>query len=65
MITANAHLTLLQVAARLGASIHTVRHWVKTGKLASTRPGRRRLVEEHELDRFLRRNARGYEGTGR
>jgi excisionase family DNA binding protein len=31
----------------------SVRHWLSTGKLASVRPGRRRLVRRDDLDRFL------------
>jgi excisionase family DNA binding protein len=38
-------------------SISTVRHWLRTGKLASVRPGRRRLVRRSDLEQFLRRGA--------
>jgi excisionase family DNA binding protein len=43
--------------ARAG-SLSTVRHWLRTGKLASVRPGRRRLVRRSDLEEFLRRGAR-------
>jgi excisionase family DNA binding protein len=38
-------------------SVSTVRHWLRTGKLASVRPGRRRLVRRRDLEEFLRRGA--------
>lgn len=38
-------------------SLSTVRHWLRTGKLASVRPGRRRLVRRSDLEEFLRRGA--------
>lgn len=55
------HLDLRQVAQELDTSIHTVRYWVKTGRLASVKPARYRLVERSELRAFMRRNARGYQ----
>jgi excisionase family DNA binding protein len=55
------YLTLVDVAGRLGVSIHNVRHWVRTGRLASCRPGRRRLVRASDLEVFLARNTRGQE----
>ena len=39
-------------------SLSTVRHWLRTGKLASVRPGRRRLVRRSDLEEFLQRGAR-------
>jgi len=53
------YLTAQAVADRLGVSIHTVRYWLRIGTLPSVRPGRWRLVREVDLERFLRRNARG------
>jgi excisionase family DNA binding protein len=38
-------------------SISTVRHWLRTGKLASVRPGRRRMVRRSDLEAFLRRGS--------
>jgi excisionase family DNA binding protein len=52
-------LRLRDVAERLGASIHTVRHWVRLGLLPSVRPGRHRLVRSEDVQRFMMRNARG------
>jgi excisionase family DNA binding protein len=46
------------VALTRAASLSTVRHWVRTGKLASVRPGRRRLVRRADLEVFLRRGSR-------
>ena len=36
----------------------SVRYWISTGKLASIRPGKRRLVRREDLDRFVRESAR-------
>jgi len=55
------YLNLREVAQELGTSIHTVRHWVKTGRLPSIRPAKYRLVEREKLREFMRRNARGYD----
>jgi excisionase family DNA binding protein len=46
-------LLLHEVAEISRAPISTVRHWITTGKLNSTKRGRRRLVERCELARFL------------
>jgi excisionase family DNA binding protein len=53
----NQLLLLEEVAAEARASIHSVRLWIRLGKLASVRPGRRRLVHRDDLDRFLGRGA--------
>lgn len=42
-----------EVAALCRASPETVRFWIKTGRLRSVRPGRRRLIARAELRRFL------------
>lgn len=47
-------LRLEDVAELARVSVSTVRHWIKTGRLASLRPGRRRLVQRAEFERFLR-----------
>ena len=46
-------LLLHEVAEISRAPLSTVRHWIATRKLRSTKRGRRRLVERAELDRFL------------
>jgi excisionase family DNA binding protein len=38
-------------------TLGTVRHWITMGKLASVRPGRRRLVRRTDLDAFLAASA--------
>ncbi len=60
----NGYLTLKEVAEELGASLHSVRFWVKSGTLPSVRPGRLRLVERRHLLAFLGRNARGHAAGG-
>jgi excisionase family DNA binding protein len=47
------YLTTEEVAERARASVATVRYWMHVGKLASSRPGRRRLVRDDVLTRFL------------
>jgi excisionase family DNA binding protein len=46
-------LLLEEVAEETRTPLSTVRHWIATGKLASVRPGRRRLVRRIDLEAFL------------
>lgn len=46
-------LLLEEVAQQCRTSLSTVRHWIRTGRLKSVRPGRRRLVARREMCRFL------------
>ena len=46
-------LTLLAVAKALCVSPHTVRSWVRKGKLKPTRICRRLLFDPQEITRFL------------
>jgi excisionase family DNA binding protein len=61
-------LLLEEVAEETRTALSTVRHWIATGKLPSTRPGRRRLVRRADLERFLAHSAAaprvGGEGGG-
>ncbi len=50
------HLLLPEVAAVARVSVSTVRQWIATGRLRSSRPGRRRIVRRDELERFLARD---------
>ena len=43
-----------EIAGLCRVAPSSVRHWLSTGKLASVRPGKRRLVRRDELERFLR-----------
>ena len=52
-------LLLKEVAERCRMSLSTVRYWVTKDRLRSTRPGRRHLVSERDLEAFLARHARG------
>jgi excisionase family DNA binding protein len=52
--TESDYLLLPEVAKLARASVSTVRHWIVTKKLASVRPGRRRLVRRTDLDELLR-----------
>ena len=47
---------LKEAGRLLGLSVWTVRAYVKAGKLAPVRFGRRVLLEEHELQRFIEHN---------
>ncbi len=62
MATDGELLQLEEVAKLARVSVSTVRHWIKTGRLASIRPGRRRLVWRDELTRFLAQPARATGG---
>lgn len=46
-------LFLDDVAREVRVPVETVRYWIKTGKLASSRPGRRRMVLRQDLDALL------------
>jgi len=46
-------LTLVEVADMLRLSPHTIRMWVKTGKIAPLRICRRLLFHPSEIDRLL------------
>lgn len=46
-------LLIEEVAEETRASMSTVRFWIAEGKLASVKPGRRRLVRRKDLDAFL------------
>lgn len=49
-------LPLLEVAQALCVSPHTVRSWVKKGKLRPVRICRRLLFHPHEVARFVNQN---------
>lgn len=46
-------LTLLELAAKLKVSPHSIRSWVRMGKLTPTRICRRLLFAPDEVTRFL------------
>jgi excisionase family DNA binding protein len=50
-------LLLEEVAEQARVTVDTVRYWVRSGKLASVRPGRRRMVRRQVLEAFLARGA--------
>jgi excisionase family DNA binding protein len=52
-------LFIEDVAREARASVESVRRWVKSGRLPSSRPGKRRLVRRGDLDVFLSRNGKG------
>ena len=47
-------LLVEEISAECRAPQTTVRHWLRTGRLASIRLGRRRLVRREDFERFLR-----------
>jgi excisionase family DNA binding protein len=56
------YLTINTVVEQTGLSHWTVRHWLKSGRLASIKPGRRRLILEEDVIRLLAGVERGHEG---
>jgi excisionase family DNA binding protein len=46
-------LLLPEVADHTRTTVGTVRHWIGTGRLASIKPGRRRMVRLRDLESFL------------
>ena len=59
MFKAGDLLLVGEVAHECRASVSTVRFWIRTGKLRSLRPGRRRLVRRGDLELFLQSTASG------
>jgi excisionase family DNA binding protein len=53
----SSYLLLNEAAELARVSIETVRFWIKTNRLASSRPGRRRLVRRDVLEAFLERGS--------
>lgn len=46
-------LTILEAAQAARTTPSTVRHWLAIGRLASVKPGRRRLIRRTDLATFL------------
>ena len=53
----NEFLLLVEAAERARVSVETLRFWIRTGRLASDRPGRRRMVRRDVLEAFLQRDS--------
>jgi excisionase family DNA binding protein len=49
-------LLLEEVAQEARVSVATVRYWIRTQKLPSVRPGRRRMIRREALTAFLERD---------
>ena len=52
-------LTLEEVAEEARASVSTVRHWLRTGRLASVKLGKRRLVPSESLEALIAAGSNG------
>jgi len=52
-MSATRLLTVEQVAAQLNASPYTVRGYAKSGALRGSKPGKRWLFEQADVDAFL------------
>ncbi|MEO7032384.1 MAG: helix-turn-helix domain-containing protein [Polyangiaceae bacterium] len=50
-------LLLVEAAKQARVSVETMRFWIRTGKLASVRPGRRRMIRRDVLEAFLLRDS--------
>jgi excisionase family DNA binding protein len=42
-----------EVAQEARVSLSTVHHWLRTGRLKSVRPGRRRMVARSDFEKFV------------
>jgi excisionase family DNA binding protein len=47
-------MLIAEVAREARVSVSSVRHWLRTGKLNSVRPARRRLIARDEFERFMK-----------
>jgi len=50
------YLLLREVAQSARTSVDSVRGWVRSARLRSGKPGRRRLIRREQLERFLARD---------
>lgn len=50
------YLILKEAAQFARTNVSTVRWWIQTGRLASFKPGRRRLVACDDLEAFIQTN---------
>jgi excisionase family DNA binding protein len=50
------YLLLSEVAQIARTSVDSVRGWVRSGRLRSVKPGRRRLIRREDLEQFLTRD---------
>jgi excisionase family DNA binding protein len=50
------YLLLEEIAEIARAPVETVRAWIRSGRLASVKPGRRRLVRRADFEQFLARD---------
>lgn len=46
-------LTVPEAAKRVGRDPETVRRWIRSGKLPSTKVGTQHLVDEHDLEALV------------
>jgi excisionase family DNA binding protein len=51
----HGYLLVEEVAKLARAPVETVRAWIRSGRLPSVKPGRRRLVRRVDLEGFLKR----------
>jgi excisionase family DNA binding protein len=51
------YLLLEEIAEIARAPVDTVRAWIRSGRLPSVKPGRRRLVRRADLEHFLARDS--------
>jgi excisionase family DNA binding protein len=53
-MNAPRYITVADASARVGGvPISTIYYWIQTGRLKAFRPGRRLLIREDELVRFV------------
>jgi excisionase family DNA binding protein len=54
LMTNHGDLLLIEEVAQIArVSVETVRFWLKTSKIPSIRPGRRRMIRREHLETFL------------
>lgn len=51
------YMLLEEIAEIARAPVETVRAWIRSGRLPSVKPGRRRLVRRADFEHFLMRDA--------
>ena len=49
----NSLLTISEASRKFGISVHTIRKWIKSGKITAFKEGNRYKISAHELQQYI------------